>query len=148
MTVLFLDFDGVLHPVGGSILPFEYTPLLIRALEPYPAVRIVLSTSWVATYSFKYTRDMLPLELRRRVIDATLDPAYRAEKWWVRASRYEQIAHYVKRYSVERWLAIDDDDDGWPPELRHHLVCPPKYVGLYSADTQAELADKLKSLTS
>ena len=59
--MLFLDFDGVLHPedvhrragnspyIGspsGHVL-FEHAPLLAAVLRPCPDIRIVLSTSWV-----------------------------------------------------------------------------------------------------
>ncbi len=149
--ILFADFDGVMHPVGGDVAPLEYAPLLITALEPYPSVRIVLSTSWVAAFGFDDTRAMLPLELQRRVIGATYHSHMKRNmhpKWWVSATRYQQIAHYVQRHAVARWLAIDDDDEGWPAEHRDQLVRTSAYAGLASAVTQAELADKLRSLMS
>ncbi len=146
MTILFLDLDGVLHPVGGGVVPLEYAPILEAALEPYPAVHIVLSSSWVEVFGFDDTRAMLPPALQKRVVGSTYDPAYKHQQWWLTASRYEAIAHYVERYCVKSWLAIDDDDDGWPAELRHKLVCPPKHVGLAAAGMQAELAYKLRSL--
>src|SRR5687768_9353226 len=59
--VLYLDFDGVLHPeavfldayrgihlrgtFGRSL--FENTHILAGELDPYPNVKLVLSTSWV-----------------------------------------------------------------------------------------------------
>lgn len=89
---------------------------------------------------------MLPTALQNRVIGATYDPAYKQEKWWGKASRYKQIAHYVERHSVKRWLALDDDDECWPLEMRRYLVRAPKHFGLAYPDTQAELAEKLKHL--
>jgi histidinol phosphatase-like enzyme len=46
--ILFLDFDGVLHedPCFDEARLFECAPGLAQALEPFPEVRIVLSTSW------------------------------------------------------------------------------------------------------
>lgn len=97
--VLYLDFDGVLHPAdvvrharrdnpGGvaRALPreialgrsaradhalFEHAALLEQALAPYPDVRIVLSTSWVPTLGFDQARQFLPAALSARVIGAT-----------------------------------------------------------------------------
>jgi len=62
--ILFLDFDGVLHPDevylvhGRPVLRddgslFMWAPLLAEALTPFPDVQIVLSTSWVRELSFK-----------------------------------------------------------------------------------------------
>ena len=69
--ILFLDFDGVLHPVGGDVAPLEYAPVLVQLLAPHSNVHIVLSTSWVGTFGFDNTRAMLPLELQHRVVGAT-----------------------------------------------------------------------------
>ena len=142
-TILFLDFDGVLHPIGGDVAPLEYAPLLIAALEPHPAVEIVLSTSWVPVFGLDGTRDMLPAELRQRVVDATYDPLYMLRAEWSSLTRYAQIAHYVKRRSVTRWLAIDDDAEGWPAEFRKSLVRTSGLLGLAHPDVVPELADKL-----
>ena len=46
--ILFLDFDGVLHPdpCFEEARLFENAPRLSAALAPYPEVAVVLSTSW------------------------------------------------------------------------------------------------------
>jgi len=86
-SVLFLDFDGVLHPESvyfyhrrGPVLVnapthrlFEHASLLERELLPYPSVKIVLSTSWVRRYHgsvAKVARHLTP-SLRERIIGAT-----------------------------------------------------------------------------
>lgn len=50
-VILFLDFDGVLHPETGK-MPFENTHLLWQILRKAPDVRVVFSTSWRESYSF------------------------------------------------------------------------------------------------
>jgi hypothetical protein len=81
--VLYLDFDGVLHPdeiyrIRGRIVLrcdgmnlFEWAPLLVDHLEPYPDPRIILSTSWIRTLSLNEARAWLPVSLGSRVIGAT-----------------------------------------------------------------------------
>jgi hypothetical protein len=81
--ILFLDYDGVLHPDAvyrtsqGIVLRreglrlFEWAPLLEAALAPYPEVRIVLSTSRVRVVDFDHSRRRLPPRLQARVIGAT-----------------------------------------------------------------------------
>ena len=80
--ILFLDFDGVLHPdeaylvKGRPVLRaegalFMWAPLLVGALKNYPGVQIVLSTSWARELRFTRARSFLPPELQQRVIGAT-----------------------------------------------------------------------------
>ena len=80
--ILFLDFDGVLHPDavylerGRPVLradgePFMWSCHLVDALASASHVRIVLSTSWARELRFARARDYLPAELRPRVIGAT-----------------------------------------------------------------------------
>jgi hypothetical protein len=55
--LLFLDFDGVLHPVGERAFDenfrlianpglFVWRPILEQILVPFPSVRIVVSSDW------------------------------------------------------------------------------------------------------
>jgi hypothetical protein len=83
--LLYLDFDGVLHHhdvwwherVGPYMRApeeyklFQHLPLLETALMPYPAVRIILSTSWVRRYGCAKAAKQLGPRLRQRVIGAT-----------------------------------------------------------------------------
>ncbi len=62
MRVVFLDFDGVLHPAGGGpgrVLPFEWVPHLARTLAPFIDVRVVVHSSWREQFSQDYLRDFL-----------------------------------------------------------------------------------------
>jgi hypothetical protein len=157
MDVLFLDFDGVLHPgdvwveratrqvtlrTPGHEL-FESLPILIEALDPYPALKIVLSTSWVRTYGFEQTREFLPTTLQARVIGATYDPSS-PEAWrWDRMRRYDTIALDVRRRRPDRYLALDDDAFGWPANEQGALVLVPAALGLACPVTQELLRDRL-----
>lgn len=162
MMVLFLDFDGVLHPSEvylekgkpalreeGHAL-FEHAALLADLLEPHPQVKIVLSTSWVSVFrDFDRVKGFLPELLQARVIGATWhskgDLCGRYQ--WRALTRYEQVAGYVLRNRLADWIALDDDDDGWPIEKRHHLVHTDVLDGLSDVTAQAELIDKLSGRT-
>lgn len=156
--VLYLDFDGVLHPdevyrVRGRIVLqcdgmnlFEWAPLLAEHLEPYPDVRIVLSTSWVRVLSFKEARAWLPDALGSRVIGATWHSAM-DQFWWQNLSRYQQICLHAKRHRISRWLAIDDDTEGWPDDSREQLVHTDSMLGIATPDTRAMLLRKLEYLS-
>lgn len=75
--ILFLDFDGVLHPDavylerGRPVLRaegelFMWAGHLVEALAGHSDARIVLSTSWARELRFARARDHLPAELPPR----------------------------------------------------------------------------------
>ena len=154
MTILFLDYDGVLHPnevyhyhKRGVVLEcdghalFEHADVLLEILEPHPQVSIVLSTSWVSVLGFDRTKGYLPGALQKRVRGATYHSAFNG--WWDSATRYQQIAGYVVRHGLSDWIAVDDDDVGWPDESRHRLVFTKEMAGLGEQAARKCLAEKL-----
>jgi hypothetical protein len=157
--ILYLDFDGVLHPdevyrIRGKIVLkcdgmslFEWAPLLAEQLEPYPDLKIVLSTSWVRVLSFNEARDWLPEALQRRVIGATWHREM-GQNWWQSLSRYQQISLHARRHKIARWLAIDDDVTDWPDECRAPLVATDSLLGVAAPDTRTLLARKLADLVT
>lgn len=70
--------------------------------------------------------------------------------WFSELSRYAQIARYISRAGLraEQWLAIDDDSEGWPSELRDHLVETDGALGLGSATAQSDLANQLQRMAA
>ena len=161
--ILFLDYDGVLHPHdvylerGKPVLHqpgelFMWAPILADIVSPYPDLSIVLSTSWVRRLRFDRAKSYLPELLRVRVIGAAWhssmgrhpEAAHRIESWFVKASRFEQIAHYVACSSSTDWLAIDDDDYGWRESERHRLIRTDQNKGLSEVAVQQDLRSKLK----
>ena len=164
--ILYLDFDGVLHPddvflsSGKPVLRpdpahgipdwvqlFSFAPILESALEPYPEIRIVLSTSWAAHLGFEAARDALPAGLRDRVIGATCAGRHALEEWLL-SSRFQQIARHAETHRIEDWVAIDDNDEGWPDDQRHRLVCINKpTMGLFDEALQARLREVLRART-
>lgn len=164
IVILFLDFDGVLHPdavylvSGRPVLRgpgelFMWAGLLQEALQDLPQVRIVLSTSWVRELRFSRARDYLPPDLRQRVIGATwhsrmaTDDEHRPlgrDTWWDRATRYQQIVSYVRRAELKNWIALDDNDKGWPDIERERLVQTDRSVGLSDAAVIRLLAEMLR----
>ena len=141
--LLYLDYDGVLHPdevylddrnrvyLRGYGTLFEHAALLEALLAPYPLLKIVLSTSWVRIKGFDRARRRLPQGLRERVIGATWHSRFMQDDhlrdWWMnQSSRYEQIRHDVLRRRPDDWVALDDDERGWPSSEAPRLVaCDP-----------------------
>jgi hypothetical protein len=156
--LLFCDFDGVLHSADlshyraspGSRIKladdslFENCGILESLLDPYPSVRIVLSTSWVQVHGIHVTKGFLPPNLRSRVIGATWDSRHLAPADFNALSRHEQIKLDVHRREPHRWLAVDDDAKGWDPADADHLALMPADFGLSDALAQAHLKDRLR----
>lgn len=160
--VLFLDFDGVLHPdavyltsrgvelrAAGEL--FMWAPVLVEALAPHQDVQIVLSTNWVRNLGYHRSRSVLPAELQARVIGATWHSAM-GRGWpdfivWDAQTRYEQIRAYLSRLNTPaRWIAIDDEAEGWADADRNQLIQTDPDLGLSALETRAELARKLENL--
>lgn len=150
---LFLDFDGVLHPdsvyrEGGRIILradgfqlFQWVTILDELLAPYPALQLVLSTTWVRVLGFNTARSQLPERLARRVVGATWHET--APRRWPNLTRYEQIRYAVERHRHTRWLAIDDDGAGWSNEHLANLILTDPKLGLGASTAQQDLRDKL-----
>jgi hypothetical protein len=144
--LLYLDFDGVLHgdevyrrPGRGIHVAygrlFEHAAALEAVLEPFPTMRIVLSTTWVQVLGFSRTVARLPPGLRTRVIGATYHRRHTSD--WLKQTRFNQIiADAGRRRIGSQWLAIDNDAEGWPDYQRNHLVLTDGRVGLQPHDLQ------------
>lgn len=151
---LFLDYDGVLHPdavyrEGGRIVLradgfrlFEWVGVLEDLIAPYPALQVVLSTSWVQVLGFDVAYSHLSEGIQQRVVGATWYQT--APRRWNRLSRYEQIRHTVERHHLCSWLAVDDDGAGWGAEHRDNLILTDPLLGIGANAAQRELREKLE----
>jgi len=147
-SLLFLDYDGVLHhedvrrvrgvgPVVQVGSLFEHAPVLERLLEPYPAVRIVLSTSWVRVLGYDEAKRYLPPALSARVVGATTHTKMRMSELGVRGA--EVWTDVCRRRAHPRWVAIDDTDEGWHEIARPHFVLSHPEQGLGHPDVATAL---------
>lgn len=160
--LLFLDFDGVLHPdavyltnrgvelrAEGQL--FMWAPYLVEALAPHQDVRIVLSTSWARNLGFDRARFALPPEIREQVIGATWHSAM-GRGWpnyipWDVQTRYEQIQAYLSHLSAPaRWIAVDDDGQRWADADRDRLILTDPNSGISTPESLAVLTRKLAAL--
>jgi hypothetical protein len=160
--ILYLDLGGVLHPedvwrrpgVGPVVVSppghavLEHAELLATTLDPYPDVRIVLSTSWVIVYGsvLKVAR-RLPAGLCSRVVGATfhgeMDVSHYREM-----PRGRQVCADVVRRRPIAWLALDDNGDGWPGWAREHLVLTDPVLGIASPQALAQLEAGLAGMAT
>lgn len=154
--VLYLDFDGVLHPQDvwmkqgapyirspTSHRVFENELLLATMIQPYPNLRIVLSTTWVCRFGYRGAASYLHPELQRRCIGATWHRGMGRYRFSY-MSRGEQVLDDVSRRQPRRWLAIDDQKEGWGAAEVSHLVATDPISGLNQPATIEKLTQALK----
>lgn len=145
VPVLYVDYDGCLHCDDVYVSPdrgvyvtrgrlFEHAPALAAVLEGFPAVRLVLSTSWVPQFGFAVAVAQLPSALQARVIGATYGEKYTPQ--WEVQSRYQQIMADARRRGLKRWIALEDDIAAWPANQRRRLVSPKSAFGLQETDIE------------
>jgi hypothetical protein len=158
--ILFLDFDGVLHParavmgqqgpeLAGDGSLFMWAEPLAGLLAEHPHVQLVLSTSWARHLPFEQVRDFLPVALRRRVVGSTwhriqTDPDFSRGlpfSYWRDSTRYQQVKRWVNVHRLSRWAAIDDDAKGWDEPAR--LVQTHPETGLSDPAVMARLSNLL-----
>jgi hypothetical protein len=157
--VLYLDLGGALHPEdvwrstkgvpyvrsppGHEVL--EHASQLEQVLDPFPDVRIVLSTSWVqALKSVSRVARRLPEELRVRVVGATYHSRMPADVF-AEMPRVMQIVTDVRRRQPTEWLALDDDIRGCPVWCRERFVHTDQSLGISAPHVLEELRSKLRT---
>jgi HAD domain in Swiss Army Knife RNA repair proteins len=133
-VILFLDFDGVLHPVHGSSEVFTEVPRLARWLARWPGVDVVISSSWREVHSQGAMVGLLGPEVGARVIGCT--PLLTVERMlgrqgWARApnqrrwERQEEVLAWLRASWQPRraWVALDDLPYLFEPNCARLVVC-------------------------
>lgn len=131
--ILFLDFDGVLHPVKSDINHiFCHLPRLETFLnsEHFKNWRIVFSTSWREPHTLDQLLDFMPESLHHRILGSTVKdshpgPLAMDPLLCYRSPRHAQVLHYMASSAnpSEAWLALDDDAKLFDPGLPQLVLC-------------------------
>lgn len=106
--VLFLDFDGVLHPEDsrqtGMFVHMDAFANVVRA--HLDTVDIVISSSWRESFAFVQLLEFFPEDIQDNVVGMT--PVF--EKSCANGMRGKEIAAYCKRHGLEDAdiLVLDD----------------------------------------
>lgn len=115
---LFLDFDGVTHPLG-EVEDFRCLPLIEAVLRECPEVRIVIASDWRTLFSMRKLVGRFAEDIRPRVVGSSphLIPRRGADMHGLR----EREAHMwlAQRHLQDApWCAIDDAPGNWPTRSR------------------------------
>lgn len=144
--ILFLDFDGVLHPEhNGEPTPadrvFCHLPRFEAVMRDFPAVEIVISSMWRYQFALDELRARFSPDIAARIIDAT-PQTERIEGEYLPARREGEILDWLAAAGREgsAWTAIDDA--AWQfQQHRDKLVACAWYIGLDdSTETQLRAA--------
>lgn len=142
VTLLFLDFDGVLHPKGcGTDDHFSHLPRFERLVREHPGLRIVISSNWQDAYSIKTLRHVFSPDVAQRIIGGTRSADLEGEA----EDRHEQIQRYLHKAGVThvRWLALDDAAHEFPDDCAQLVLCDSARA--FDAETAARLSAMLAS---
>lgn len=100
--VVFLDFDGVLHPkMTGN---FELLPNFIKILNEFPKVLVVISSNWKDEINSGALISIFGSKYVDRVIGKTETLVY--------GNRQNEIYNFVSKHNIKNFIAIDDDCRG------------------------------------
>ena len=117
--LIFLDFDGVLHPThfaGES--PFSCAALLeesFNLLSP----KIVISSSWRFTHNLEKLQKTLPTFISSLIIGATGAAVIGKHP------RFTEIQNYLQSYGPADWRALDDSYWEFPNPCPKLIRCNP-----------------------
>jgi hypothetical protein len=117
--LLFLDFDGVLHPTHfAGQAPFSRAHLLEDILAQF-APKIVVSSSWRFTHSLQKLQKSLPTTIGQLIIGATSTAIIGKHP------RYQEIQNYLSGYGPADWRALDDSYWEFPNTCSKLIRCNP-----------------------
>lgn len=122
--ILFLDFDGVCHPVGkrtGDETTFANLPLLEDWLRTNTHVNVVISSSWREMMDLEVLQHIFSEDLHSRIIDKCPIALSEPEpEFW----RHAEIMAWINlNQYAGNWLALDDTSYEFPPEFAQLVLC-------------------------
>lgn len=118
--LLFLDFDGVLHPVEANRQElFCKAPLLSNFLSANPC-EIVISSSWRLHFSLDELKQRLQPPLANLIVGET------GRREMGRWSRFSEIQNYIRKNKPQaNWRALDDSIKDFPVDCPELIHCDP-----------------------
>lgn len=136
--ILFLDFDGVLHPEhDGEPTPadrvFCHLPRFEAIMRDFPSVEVVISSKWRCQFSIDDLRSRFSPDIAARIIGATPQTDANDDQY-LPARREGEILEWLAANGRENapWIALDDAS--WQfQQHRDRLVACTWYIGLDEA---------------
>ncbi|MEO8171185.1 MAG: HAD domain-containing protein, partial [Oxalobacteraceae bacterium] len=143
-TLLFLDFDGVLHPFAmppDAAQLFCHLPRLEGVLRDFPEVQVVISSTWRESRSLAELAALFSPDIACRIIGVSPVIAIRSLAD-ANAVRYREIVQFLEGQDKEepiKWIALDDDADLVPPHCPNLIQC----IDAFGSAEEAQLRQAL-----
>jgi len=118
--VVFLDFDGVLHP--GFSGTFAYRETFENIIREYPHIYIVISSSWRLNAPIDYLQTYFSEDIAQRVVGKTPDMSGTH-------TRHGEIELFAQYFDIEEWVVLDDEK-GLFPDFYEKLVLMDRHEGI------------------
>lgn len=115
--ILFLDFDGVLHPfpMGASDCHFSATPPLWDVLDKLPEISVVVTSTWRERYSFAELVGLLKSHGGERFVSrfVGVTPILESASDYVPGIRQREIESWLRENAAEqtRYIILDDIEE-------------------------------------
>jgi hypothetical protein len=116
--VLFLDFDGVLHPTTHGSNLLSQLPLLESAIESHDCA-LVISSSWRFHLEIEDLKKHFSSSVRNKIVGVT------GEAYIGAYARFHEINAYVLHHGVKDWRALDDSYWEFPQGCSQLIRCNP-----------------------
>lgn len=131
--VLFLDFDGVLHPEGvGAELEFCHLGTFEQLMREFPQVLIVVSSTWRLEVSWDRLKQHFSPDIQPRLVGVT--PSL-SELQGVRGQRQRECEAWLRQHANEspntsvHWLALDDRESYFDEGCENLVLLPHVHAG-------------------
>lgn len=121
--ILFLDFDGVLHPflARSSAEVFCFLPRLEKVLCEFSAVQIVITSTQREVIPLALLVQRFSPDIAVRIVGITPVLEVR-DAGDVAGIRHREILAYLRGSNAD-WLALDDDASLFPPGCAELVLC-------------------------
>ncbi len=142
--LVFLDFDGVLHPApphNRDTGVFTCVERFESVMRVFPMCRIAITSSWRQAFDLETIRGFFNDKIAARIIGVT--PVIDPEVPYARQREIEQYLGETGQSSVP-WLALDDQPEAFEPRLTNLVLCD-KEVG-FDEVAASNLDRKLREL--
>ncbi len=129
--ILFLDFDGVLHPFfprpdrsDEDNQLFSYLPRLEAVLREWGDWQIVIASSWRENRPWERVIQAFSQDIAARIVGST--PVIKPkEPPYSKHPRYDEVLAYLAANgrAEATWIALDDDPRLYPTDCPNLILC-------------------------
>ena len=122
--LLFLDFDGVLHPAGSAAKEqFVRLPRLETVLRAHAGLQVALTTDWQADYPLDALRAKFSQDIAARIIGGVSNTKRPGAP-----TRHDRIQVFLRKniWPRDAWVALDDLEDEFPARCPRLVLCRPE----------------------